>query len=79
MGRLPCSAFCANHMQAYEADNVEPNEASVQRVLGVLAAFPRAQQGEGYEPPVEEATKVASVAVKWLRRHVGPRHCARLA
>ncbi len=59
--------------QAYEADSVAPSEASVQRVLCVIAAFPKAASSEGpssSEPPVDECTKLASAAVKWLRKWV---------
>lgn len=48
---------------------MDPNEAAVQRVLGVMAAFPRAAPAEGGpDPPVEECTKLAAAAVKWLRK-----------
>ncbi|GAB4819985.1 hypothetical protein N2152v2_007031 [Parachlorella kessleri] len=58
-------------LEAYEADNVAPSEAAVERVLDIISSFPKAGPSEGYEPPVEDCSRLAAAAVKWLRKCEG--------
>ncbi len=64
----PCNPGGILLLQAYEADNVAPSEAAVQRVLDIISSFPKAGPSEGYEPPVEDCSRLAAAAVKWLRK-----------
>ena len=55
-------------LQAYDTDGAEPTPERVQRVVNLIEAFP----GEGATPedapPVEDCTKFASAAVRWIKR-----------
>lgn len=96
-GQLNCGVeLCMLLVEAYEADQLPPSDASVGRLLSLLDAYPRGLAGAaagqqagdvaaasaaagggggsgsgsgsgGSDPPLQEASKFAAAAVKWLR------------
>lgn len=63
-------------LDAYTTDVTQATEESVGRVIRVLSAFP-CQQNKGNseqeddDPPIEQHSKVATAAVKWLKKVFG--------
>lgn len=69
-GQVNCGTELACMLlDAYTNDATPATEESVQRVLRVLSAFPAEQkESEVEEPPIESCSKVATAAVKWLKK-----------
>jgi golgi to ER traffic protein 4 len=62
-------------LDAYTTDSTPASDESVDRVLRVLSAFPVESKNEieeeEEEPPIDQCSKVASAAVKWLKKVAG--------
>lgn len=55
-------------LQAYDTDSAEPTPERVQRLVNLIEAFPREGATPEDAPPVEDCTKFASAAVRWIKR-----------
>lgn len=68
-GQLNCGAELGTMLvDAYTTDAVPGSEEAVGRVLNIMDAFPNEARLEDEDPPIERCTKVASAAVKWLKK-----------
>ena len=68
-GQLNCGAELGSMLvDAYTTDITPANEEAVQRVINIMEAFPNEARLEDEDPPIERCTKVASGAVKWLKK-----------
>jgi hypothetical protein len=66
-------------LDAYTTDSTPATDASVGCVLRVLSSFPseatkETDNEDEEEPPIEQCSKVASAAVKWLKKVSGLSH-----